>query len=435
MKLSDQKAFQAELSTLDTEKYLLLDYYFETIGDPLETAAHLCQEMSTAQWHRIGIDEDFRPEFGARIVDLANIHELEQPSSPHLAHLLGWQQGSVKACNVSIAYPYHNFGTRIPNLLTVIFGEGVFHAPFICAIRLNDIHFPASFLQDFQGPQFGISGLREILDIQDRPFYFGVIKPNVGLSPELFGEIAYQAWLGGLDIAKDDEQIGNAAWSTLEERTRILGALRYNAEKVTGKKKIYLANITDEVDQLRHNHDIAVKNGANAVLINTMTVGMSTVRALRKYATVPIISHFHAYGAMTQIPFHGVREEVFTKLLRMAGADAVVYPGFEPRMKSPRETVIATVNACLSDFGGFKKTLPLPAGSQWAGSLLELYETLGTIDFGIVAGRGVFSHPMGPEGGARSLHQGWEAVQKGISLEEFGRDHEELRMAMEANRK
>jgi ribulose-bisphosphate carboxylase large chain len=74
----------------------------------------------------------------------------------------------------------------------------------------------------------------------------------------------------------------------------------------------------------------------------------------------------------------------------------------------------------------------VPAGSQWAGSTVKLYEKLGTIDFGIVPGRGVFGHPMGPRGGAASLIQGWESAQKGVSLEEYAKDHQELKMAIEA---
>jgi ribulose-bisphosphate carboxylase large chain len=56
--------------------------------------------------------------------------------------------------------------------------------------------------------------------------------------------------------------------------------------------------------------------------------------------------------------------------------------------------------------GYLKPSLPIPAGSQWAGSLPELYQALGPIDFAIVPGRGTFKHLQGPEGGARSLQRG-----------------------------
>jgi ribulose-bisphosphate carboxylase large chain len=43
----------------------------------------------------------------------------------------------------------------------------------------------------------------------------------------------------------------------------------------------------------------------------------------------------------------------------------------------------------------------------------------------------VFGHPQGPRGGAASLRQGWEAVSRGMTLEEYARDHEELRLAIQ----
>ncbi len=436
MKKQDQYAFFAREDELDSEQYVVLDYYLEVLSDPHETAARLCQEMSTAQWQRVGVDEDFRPRFAAKVVNIDNIRELDQPGSPYLARLSGWKGEKLRSCSVRMYYPYGNFGVKIPNLLTVICGEGAFHAPNICAIRLQDISFPESFLKEFQGPQFGVRGLRDMLDVHDRPLFFGVIKPNVGLPPQPFGELAYQAWLGGLDVAKDDEQLGDVDWSTLDERTRIVGQFRRRAEIETGRKKIYMANITDEVERLIESHDIAVANGANALLINSMTTGLSAVRMLRKHARVPLVSHnFELLTLMTQIPYHGVREVVFTKLLRMVGFDAMIYPGFGARMKSAPEDIMASARACLSPMGTLKPILPIPAGSQWAGSLGELKDALGTIDFGIVPGRGVFGHPQGPKGGAASLHQGWEAVSQGVPLEEYAQNHEELRLAILSRQK
>jgi ribulose-bisphosphate carboxylase large chain len=433
MHKADIDAFHAKRETLDPEKYLVLSYYLETLVEPREGSAHLCQEMSTAQWSRVDVDEDFRPEFGAKVVDIEMINDHAQPSSPYLADTMGKPYTHVYAFNVTIYYPYNNFGKKIPNLLTAVCGEGVFHAPDVCAVRLLDIDFPQSFLDDFQGPQFGVSGLRDILGVHDRPLLFGVIKPNVGLSPQPFAELGYQAWLGGLDIAKDDEQLGDVNWSSVEERSRLLGALCKQAEAETGEKKIYLANITDEVDQLIASHDIAVQNGAKAVMINGMTTGFSAVRMLRKHAKVPLVSHFDFMGPYIQLPWFGVRDRVFTKLQRMAGYDVLIYPGLDSRLKTTEEEVLANADACLAEMGGLKQMLPVPAGSQWAGSLKSLYELLGTADFGIVPGRAVFGHPLGPKGGATSLRQGWDAIQAGKTLEEYARGHEELRLAIEMN--
>lgn len=434
MNPEDIDAFHEKRENLNPDKYILLEYYLESLVEPREASAHLCQEMSTAQWSRVDIEEDFRPEFGAKVVNLRVVDNHAQPSSPFLADLMGKSYKSVYAFHVNICYPYGNFGKKIPNLFTAICGEGVFHAPDICAVRLLDVEFPDSFLADFQGPQFGVQGLRDMLDVQDRPLLFGVIKPNVGLPPEPFAELGYQAWLGGLDIAKDDEQLGDVSWSTVEERSRRLGAYRKQAEEITGEKKMYLANITDEVDRLIEHHDIAVQNGANAVMINGMATGFSAVRMLRKHARVPLVSHFDFMAPYIQLPWFGVKDRVFTKLQRMVGYDALIYPGLDSRLKATKEDVIANAEACLGKLGDMKRTLPVPAGSQWAGSLERLYKMLRTYDFGIVPGRAVFNHPKGPTGGATSLRQGWDAVQKGISMEEYSKTHEELSLAIDMHR-
>jgi len=420
--------FFAELKDLNEEDYVLLDYSFECEGDPEEVAAHLCQEQSTAQWKRVGVEEDLRTVYGAKVVDLQVIKILDQPSYP----ARGSQGGKTHLCHVKIAHPHRNFGPRIPNLLTAVLGEGAFYSPGISVIKLLDITFPASYLSCFEGPKFGVEGLRKQLQVFDRPLFLGVIKPNIGLPPEPFAELAYQGMLGGLDIAKDDELLADAPWSTLAERSQRIGKARRKAEEITGEKKIYLANITDEVDRLLELHDLAVKNGANAVMVNGMTTGLSAVRMLRKHTQVPLFAHFDLFAACTDIGFFGVHSRVFTKLQRMVGFDCIIFPGFGKRMKTPDEEVLDNVQTCLAPMGDLLPCLPVPAGSQWAGSTSKLYERLGTIDFGIVPGRAVFEHPMGPEAGAKSLRQGWEASVANETLEAYAQNRPELKAAIDA---
>ena len=427
MSTDTKSGFFSDRSKLTMDDYVVFDYLFESFVDPEEAAAHLCQEQSTAQWKRPGVDEDLRGQFGAKVIDLAVEAVLEKPT---LALPATPDQKSY-TCRVKIAHPHGNFGPKVPNLLTAACGEGAFYSPGISLIKLLDIEFPDSYLQHFEGPKFGITGLRDMLGIHDRPLFFGVIKPNIGLAPEPFAELARESWLGGLDIAKDDEMLGDVAWSPVRERTARVGKARLESEQITGQNKIYLANITDEVDRLTALHDIAVQNGANALMLNTMTVGLSAVRMVRKHTQVPLVAHFDFIAPFTRMPNFGVDTKLITKLQRMVGFDVIILAGFGARMKTSDAEVFENVNECLKPLGHMKRALPVPAGSQWAGSTGELYETLKTIDFGIVPGRGVFGHPMGPKAGAASLLQGWEAFKEGVSLEEFARTHPELKAAIE----
>ena len=80
MNSADKMGFFADKKTLDIDKYLILEYYFESVIDPEEAAAHLCQEQSTAQWKRVDVDEDLREQFGAKVIELRVTHSLEKPS-------------------------------------------------------------------------------------------------------------------------------------------------------------------------------------------------------------------------------------------------------------------------------------------------------------------------------------------------------------------
>ena len=423
----DKRGFFADRASLDMEKYVVLDYYFESTIEPEDASAHLCREQSTAQWKRVGVDEDFRDRFGAKVVDLVVERVLDKPTCSVLAA----ENGKSYGCRVKIAHPHENFGPKLPNLLTAVCGEGTFYSLGISVIKLLDVEFPDGYLRNFQGPKFGIEGLRDILGVYDRPIFFGVIKPNIGLSPDPFAELAYQSWLGGLDIAKDDELLGDVEWSPLIERAEKLGKARLDCERITGEKKIYLANITDEVDRLIELHDTAVARGVNALMVNGMTTGLSAVRMLRKHTEVPLVAHFDFIAAFTRIPYFGIHSKLITKLQRLAGFDAIILPGFGKRMKTSNSEVMSNVRECLQPMGHLKKPLPVLGGSQWAGSTVQLYQKLGTIDFGVVPGRAVFEHPMGPRAGAASFRQSWEAVQKGLTLEDYSKDHPELRAAIE----
>lgn len=428
MKNQTSNAFFANPLDLNMEDHLIFEYGFESFVDPEEAAAHLCQEQSTAQWKRVGVDEDLRPQFGAKVIELNVIEQHEESRYQEM----GNEKGPVYSCKVKIAHPHANFGPKIPNILTAACGEGAFYCPGISTIKLLDMTFPNSFLEHFEGPKFGVQGLRDILQVHDRPLFFGVVKPNIGLTPEVFTDLAYESWLGGLDIAKDDEMLGDVEWSPLSDRSRLMGKARKEAEKLTNENKIYLANITDEVDRLLELHDMCVKNGANALMVNAMTVGLSAVRMLRRHTEVPLVAHFDMIAPFTRVPYYGIDSNVIIKLQRLVGFDSIIFPGLGARMRTSDKEVLENVDECLKPLGELKPCLPVPAGSQWAGTTVDIHKTLKTIDFGIVPGRGVFEHPMGPKAGATSLRQGWEAFQKGLSLEEYSKTCPELKGAIEA---
>jgi len=429
LSLEDIPGFFAEKSQLNLEDYVLLKYLFETDQDPRLAAASLCSEQSTAQWKRPGREEDLRGRFGAKVVELNELKEGQ--SGVRSQESGGGKNPNHRKIQVTIAHPHHNFGSRLPNLLSAAAGEGPFYCPGIETIKWIDLELPSTFLRSFEGPQFGLKGLRKNLKVHDRPFFIGVVKPNIGLKPGEFAELAYLSWVGGLDIAKDDEMLGDMEWSPLTTRAQVAGQARLKAERESGHPKMYLASITDEVDRLIPLHDQAVEGGANAVMVNGVFTGFSALRHLRKKARVPLMSHFTGTAIFSRLPDFGISSLVATKIQRLAGADMIGLAGFGERMKCPDEEVAANIQACLDPWGPIAAALPIPGGSDWAGTLPKVFQKVGHTDFGFISGRGIFGHPAGPTAGAMSLVEAWEAVKRGVPLDSYAKDHEALKVALE----
>lgn len=409
----DPSPFFADWGCLPQEAYLRATYHVVPAGDPRTAAARLCAESSTAMWQRPGIAEDLRPQFAAKVIALEPL------------------PGTPGASRVAIAHPHQNFGPRIPNLLAALAGEGVFYAPGITTIKLVDLRFPEAYLCQFEGPRFGVQGLRERMAVQERPFFIGVVKPNIGLPPVDFADQAYAAWVGGLDLCKDDEMQADAAWSPLGERLAAVGAARRRAEAAAGVRKWFIANITDEVARLPALVEMSEAAGANILMLNPLCTGISAVRAVRATAHVPIMGHFSGAAILSRIANFGIAASVLAKLMRLAGCDLVGVAGFGERMQTTEDGVLATIAACLDPMGPIKPALPIPGGSDWAGSLPRVYARIGHPDFGFIAGRGVFAHPMGPAAGARSLRQAWDAARAGHPLAEVTANHAELAAAVQ----
>ncbi|MBI2344201.1 MAG: ribulose 1,5-bisphosphate carboxylase [Deltaproteobacteria bacterium] len=386
----DIPAFFAEWSQLDQPAYLRFLYEFVPTIDPRKAVAGLCAEQSTAMWQRVGVVEDLRERFGAKVIRLEPVGDVAQGR---------WL--------VEIAHPHRNFGARLPNLLVAAAGEGTFYAPGVAAITLLDITFPAGYLAEFAGPQFGLHGVREQLQIHERPFFIGVVKPNLGLSPADFAALAFEAWCGGLDMAKDDEMQADTSWSTLRGRVTCVSERRQRAEQLTGERKGFIANCIDEVDRIPEQCHIAERAGATAVMISPVWTGLSALRALRRVSGVPVMAHFAGVAVLTRRPQGGIASALLTRLMRIAGADMIGFAGFGDRMQTAPDEVRANIHACLEPLGAIAPALPIPGGSDSAQTLAHVAQQVGHVDFGFIAGRGVFGHAEGPRAGARSIREVW----------------------------
>jgi 2,3-diketo-5-methylthiopentyl-1-phosphate enolase len=206
---------------------------------------------------------------------------------------------------VQIAFPEANFGCQFPMLFTTLLGNDVSTAT---QLKLIDLQLSPSFAAGFTGPKFGVAGLRQYLNIPQRPILLNMIKPCTGFSPQAGAELFAESARGGVDIIKDDELLGNPAFNPLRERVAAYGRAAVQVYETTGHRALYCANITDRPDRLLENAHRAQELGAGMVMVNAVSMGLGFVQALAEDPgfSLPSLTHYAGAGALTENPSAGI---------------------------------------------------------------------------------------------------------------------------------
>lgn len=409
---------------VDPESYIIATYYmaWPSALDARWVARILAIEQSTGTWIPVpGEEPEMRKRHVAKVVGVyeAPYHEYEVPSGVTERHYIA-----------QIAFPEENIGEQISMLLTTVVGNISLGGK----IKLLDLHFPKKYLDGFGGPKFGIEGVREVLGVSGRPLLNNMIKPCTGFPPEVGARLAYEAAVGGTDIVKDDELLGDRPFNLVEERiVKYMEAIdRANSEK--GEKTLYTINITDDLPKVLEKAEKVIELGANAIMVNYLATGIPVLRALAEDPSirVPILAHMDCAGALYESPWSGISSHlVMGKLPRLAGADMVIYPA--PYGKAPfmKERYLQIAHSLTYPFRKIKRAFPMPSGGITPKVVHEITGDLGK-DVIIAAGGAIHAHPMGGIAGARAFRQAIEAAVKGIPVSEMAKDHEELKVALES---
>jgi ribulose-bisphosphate carboxylase large chain len=335
-------------------------------------------------------------------------------------------EGSV----AKIAYPLELFELgNMPNILSSVAGN-VFGLRALRNLRLNDINFPSKLVKSFKGPKFGIEGIRRLLKVYDRPLVGTIIKPKLGLKTADHAKVAYEAWVGGCDIVKDDENLSSQSFNPFEERVvKTLGA-RDNAERETGERKVYMVNITAETEQMLKRAEFVLGHDGEYVMVDILTCGFAALQTLRDQ-NFKLVIHAHRAGhaAFTKNPKHGISMKVIAKVARMIGVDQLHVGTVVGKMSETKDEVRENCEALKIEMSGLKPVLPVASGGLHPGLVPSLMELFGK-DFVIQAGGGIHGHSGGTVAGAKAMRQAVEATLEGVPVEEYARAHGELKTAL-----
>lgn len=408
---------------IDRNRYIIPTFFIELPinEDIIRFSEVLAIDMSTGTWTPVeGETEEMRGKYGAKLVSINEVPGYEWILPDGITE---------RRYVVSFAVPYENIGDQIPMLLSTIIGN----TSVMGKIKLLDLEFPLDFLKKLPGPKFGLKGIRKMLNIRKRPLLNNMIKPCTGFTPEVGAEFFYKAAAGGVDIIKDDELMSETSYNKRTDRVKKYMAKEKKAYSIKGEKTLYCVNITDRVDKLKKNAEEAMDAGANAIMINYLTVGISALRCLAedKDIQVPILAHLDFSGVLYGDPYGGISSHlVLGKLARIAGADMVIYPIDSGKYKLMDEKYRQIAYDLVLDLPHIKPSLPIPSGGLSPGMVPKIIDDLG-IDCVISAGGAIHGHPMGAEAGARAFRQAIDAVMSGKDPGEYAKSHEELRLALE----
>jgi 2,3-diketo-5-methylthiopentyl-1-phosphate enolase len=331
---------------------------------------------------------------------------------------------------VQIAYPFINIGIQIPMLLSTVIGN----ISMAGKLKLLDLSFPKQFLAAQKGAKFGIAGVRKLLNVPVRPLVNNMIKPCTGISPDVGAKLFYQAAVGGCDMVKDDELQGDTDFSPLAERVKKFMAMEKKAYDETGERTIYTVNVTDRPDRMLEKAKRAVELGANGLMVNYLTVGISALTMLADDPDlpVPILAHLDFAGVMYESYFSGISSHlVLGKLPRIAGADVVVYPNPYGKFEFMREKHLRIALAHRMELQNIKPVWPMPGGGVHTGMVGALTAELG-YDYILGVGGAVHGHPLGAISGAKAMRQAVDATVAGIPLRQAAESHEELKVAIDS---
>jgi len=331
---------------------------------------------------------------------------------------------------VKIAYPIELFETsNIPNILSSVAGN-VFGLKTLKNLRLLDIKFPTQLLNGFKGPAFGIAGIRKLLKVPKRPLIGTIIKPKLGLETKDHAKVAYEAWFGGCDIVKDDENLSSQSFNPFKERLVQTLEARDKAQTQTGERKVYMINITAETNVMLKRADAVLDQGGEYVMVDILTCGWSALQTLRDQ-NFKLVIHAHRAGhaAFTKNQQHGIAMKPIATIARIIGIDQLHVGTVVGKMSETKTEVVANISACKAKLDNLKSVLPVASGGLHPRLVPSLIETFGN-DFVIQAGGGIHGHPKGTISGAKAMRQAVDAKFEGKTLAEYAKNHYELELAL-----
>jgi len=276
-----------------------------------------------------------------------------------------------------------------------VFGKAYAHE----ALILTDIALPEHPGPGRMGPQWGVDGVYEKVGRRSTggPLLGLLLKPDLGVPPSYYAEVARAAAEGGIDYIKEDELTLDHAGCPRAERVEAVSrALEPHRGRI-----LYAANVTGRQSSIAEHARSAVARGATAVLVNGVLAGLDTVNSLAMDDDVAVPIHLHRAGFdLLASGMRAIGVPCLTSLFRLAGAD-VIHVGPVLGDLFSEDTVEENI-ARLTRDAGIPAALPVFSRSCEE-SIPALASRFGSLPCLLLFDAAVYRSAAGVEGSVRRL--------------------------------
>lgn len=316
-----------------------------------------------------------------------------------IAQVLSLDEIDINTWIATLNFPAHIVGNDLTQFLNVLFGNSSLHH----GIKIVDIEDDI-LNRIFNGPAFGIKGIRNRVGVTERALSCTALKP-VGLNTSDLAERAYKFSRGGIDIIKDDHGITNQEVAPFRARVAACVRAVRKGEQYSGKKTLYFPNITTSPTRLIQRFEEAVELGADGVLLSPQLAGVESLHDLAIRNEVPIMAHPAFTGSFLIHPNQGILPEIYLgKIWRAFGADTIIYPNTGGRFSFKKETCHEINKQARRQMGTMNRSFPVPAGGIKRENVSDWVEEYGNDTIFLIGGS-LYQHPEGIEKASSEFKQ------------------------------